>query len=147
MDQRVCKYCIEPIHQRASVCQHCGRSQPLGSIQLIMELASTINALIAVGLLILGLFQFLEAKRDRVNADQALKEALAVKHKNEELSAEQQRMVSGINAEFEQLFSGVCEVAHGAYDSGSGSCVLKNGKRIPFDQAVQDVTEDKKTER
>ena len=76
-ESKPCKYCKNPILDRASVCHHCGRTQNklLNSINEINSLAT----LISIALLFVAVDQCSESRKDRIAAKKALEIAEAVK--------------------------------------------------------------------
>lgn len=83
-DKIPCNCCKELITKEASVCYHCRRDQK----PLMRRLAPTMQGaslIVAVGLLLFSLLQFIEARRQRQSADAALLRAEATERRAEQI--------------------------------------------------------------
>src|SRR5574337_414550 len=71
LDSKVyCKYCKESINEHAKVCYHCGRYQ-----NKIYQYVKYCVSLSSIGLLVVSIWQYKEAREDRIDAKEALKQA------------------------------------------------------------------------
>jgi hypothetical protein len=142
-EKKHCRFCHELISQQARVCPHCGRPQSAWKIHHL-ELTSLVSAVVALGLLVLGAFQYHEAKKDRIKADEAFRRATNAANSIENLVAKQTAESTKINTTFSELFSDVCDAFEGAFDSDSYSCVLSNGKVIKYHPATAPSSTERK---
>ena len=69
-----CRYCDEKISSRAKICPHCQNPQIWWKVPPL-ELASPLGILIALCLLILGALQYRDAKAEKIEAKEALRQA------------------------------------------------------------------------
>lgn len=76
--QVICRHCAQPIAQGAKVCHYCSRSQ-----SRFWAFFDRVAILISIALVALAFMQFIEARRERVAADQALAEATDAKDRAE----------------------------------------------------------------
>jgi cbb3-type cytochrome oxidase subunit 3 len=68
-----CRYCKEQINENAKVCFHCGHYQ--NNIQYIKYFATVISIVISICLLVVSIWQYNEAKKEREEAKKALEHA------------------------------------------------------------------------
>lgn len=71
--ERPCRYCLESINVKAKVCHHCNRHQ--SRIWENMGYSNTVLSIITIFLVILAFLQFSEARKDRIEANEALLKA------------------------------------------------------------------------
>ncbi len=69
---RLCRYCAKPLEDAAVLCATCGHRQKWWRNHVRVD---HIGLLIALGAMYLGYRQFVEARRDRVEASEALSRA------------------------------------------------------------------------
>jgi len=92
--------------------------------------------LVALGLLVLGAFQYQEAKTDRIKAEEASKKATKVASSIEELAIKQKATSVKINQTFSRLFSEICDAFDGVFDVNDFTCSLPNGKKLKYSPAA-----------
>lgn len=68
-----CRYCKEQINENAKVCFHCGHYQ--NNIQYIKYFATGISIVLSIGLLVVSIWQYREARNERIKAQEALVQA------------------------------------------------------------------------
>jgi hypothetical protein len=68
-----CRYCKEQINENAKVCFHCGHYQ--NNIQYIKYFATVISIVLSIGLLVVSIWQYREARNERIKAQEALVQA------------------------------------------------------------------------
>jgi hypothetical protein len=78
-----CKYCKEDINDDAKTCKHCGRHQK-GFLNILTYLSDT-AIILTFGLFFISVFQYIDSRRERINAKQALETALDVKTEAQDL--------------------------------------------------------------
>lgn len=140
-----CKYCDEAISSRAKICQHCQKPQIWWRIPPL-ELASPIGILIALGLLVLGAFQYRDARSEKIEASvalkqasEALKQASAANMRASSAEAKLNSQKEEINRYAEDLFSSLCRIGSGIFNTGTFSCQLPDGTEIKYAPVFRDV--------
>jgi hypothetical protein len=136
-----CRYCCEQIPTRARVCRFCQKPQRWWRAPPL-ELAGPIGIVIALGLLILGSFQYHDAKEEKISAATALRQASmasAQAIKASELASEAGRALNEqrdeINKNMQHLFSALCEIGGGIFNHSTFSCQLPDGRELKYEPA------------
>lgn len=108
-DQRKkCLNCRMSIPEDASVCFRCHRSQNrllarVESAQSIVGLISVLSLLLAMGVLAFSWQQFREAQKQRISANEALRQVLAVKEEAEQARDEARNAVENLRTNIKLL--------------------------------------------
>lgn len=84
--KKLCSSCKQDISVNASICSHCGNHQNRIIYWLLfIGNFGFVSTFISIGLLVISLYQWSEAKEERISAAQALATANEVKIKNEQI--------------------------------------------------------------
>jgi len=142
-DLRACKYCRQSLAGSAVVCYHCGRSQDWWNLQAV-EFTNLLGLVLTFGLLILSSCQFHEAKKDRLEAADAERQATAAldRAKKTEKVLQNQlniqaKQTAEINATFATFFGDLCSSAlRGIFNPNTQVCQLSDGRLIKYRPAI-----------
>jgi hypothetical protein len=127
-----CRYCEHEISATARICFQCGRPQRWWKFHHL-ELASLLGVFVAFGLLILTIFQYRDAKRDRIDAAKALEQSNMALERASLAEAKLNRQRGEINHFAAKLFSSLCEISDGAFHGGTITCQLPDGTAIKYE--------------
>lgn len=90
--QKICSYCASELSQKAMLCRECDKYDKWRWRNYIKF--SDIGLLAAFGMILVGYFQFKEAREDRINATEALSRAISVENTVKEVEKEIQQTLS-----------------------------------------------------
>jgi hypothetical protein len=132
-----CLYCDQEISSRARICFHCNRPQKWWKVHHL-EMASLLGVVLALGLLILSVFQYQDTKKDRIDAKKALERSTKALERASLAEAKLNRQRVDINRYSAQLFSSICTISGGVYQSGTLTCQLLDGRAIKYNPVFRD---------
>jgi hypothetical protein len=127
-----CKYCDQEISGRAKICFHCSRPQKWWKVHHL-ELASLVGVVLSIALFIVGALQYADARKDRIEAAEALKKSTAALSRASTAESKLDSQRVEINLYSEQLFSSICEISGGDFITATNTCQLPDGRAIKYE--------------